>query len=95
VVFGARKNKKIKIKDDLNLNWYGHRGLLNRAPENTWLGFQAALDAGFRSIEIDVLQTKDGKIVCTHNFDLEYVPKEFAMNKISVLGEIARGAKDV
>jgi len=29
------------------------------------------------------------------NFDLEYVPKEFAMNKISVLGEIARGAKDV
>jgi len=29
------------------------------------------------------------------NFDLEYVPKEYAMNKISVLGEIARGAKDV
>jgi len=26
---------------------------------------------------------------------LEYVPKEFAMNKISALGEIARGAKDV
>jgi glycerophosphoryl diester phosphodiesterase len=71
VVFGARKNKKIKIKDDLNLNWYGHRGLLNRAPENTWRGFQAALDAGLRAIEIDVLQTKDGKIVCTHNFDLE------------------------
>jgi len=29
------------------------------------------------------------------NFDLEYVPKEFAMNKISVLGENARGVKDV
>ena len=69
MVFGVRKNKKIKIKDDFN--WYGHRGLLNCAPENTWLGFQAALDAGFRSIEMDVLQTKDGKIVCTHNFDLE------------------------
>jgi len=61
VVFGVRKNKKIKIKIDFN--WYGHRGLLNRAPENTWLGFQAALDAGFRSIEMDVFQTKDGKIV--------------------------------
>ena len=71
MVFAVRKNKKIKIKDDFNLNWYGHRGLLKRAPENTWLGFQAALDAGFRSIEMDVLQTKDGKIVCTHNFDLE------------------------
>jgi len=31
----------------------------------------------------------------SNNFDLEYVPKEFAMNKISVLGEIAGGAKDV
>ena len=31
----------------------------------------------------------------SNNFDLEYVPKEFAMNKISVLGEIARGVKDV
>jgi methionine synthase II (cobalamin-independent) len=31
----------------------------------------------------------------SNNFDLEYVPKEFAMNKISVLGEIARGAKNV
>ena len=31
----------------------------------------------------------------SNNFDLEYIPKEFAMNKISVLGEIARGVKDV
>ena len=31
----------------------------------------------------------------SNNFDLEYVPKEFAMDKISILGEIARGAKDV
>jgi len=31
----------------------------------------------------------------SNNFDLEYVPKEFAMDKISALGDIARGAKDV
>jgi len=31
----------------------------------------------------------------SNNFDLEYVPKEFAMDKISVLGEIARGVKDI
>ena len=31
----------------------------------------------------------------SNNFDLEYIPKEFAVDKISVLGEIARGAKDV
>jgi len=39
--------------------------------------------------------TKPKESYISNNFDLEYVPKEFAMNKISVLGEIARGAKDV
>ena len=40
-------------------------------------------------------QTKPKESYVSNNFDLEYVPKEFAMNKISVLGEIARGAKNV
>jgi len=40
-------------------------------------------------------QTKPKESYVSNNFDLEYVPKEFAMNKISVLGEIASGAKDV
>ena len=40
-------------------------------------------------------KTKPKESYVSNNFDLEYIPKEFAMNKISVLGEIARGAKDV
>jgi len=40
-------------------------------------------------------KTKPKESYVSNNFDLEYVPKEFAMNKISVLGEIARGAIDV
>jgi len=40
-------------------------------------------------------KTKPKESYVSNNFDLEYVQKEFAMNKISVLGEIARGAKDV
>jgi len=40
-------------------------------------------------------KTKPKESYVSNNFDLEYVPKVFAMNKISVLGEIARGAKDV
>ncbi len=40
-------------------------------------------------------KTKPRESYVSNNFDLEYVPKEFAMNKISALGEIARGAKDV
>ena len=40
-------------------------------------------------------KTKPKESYVSNNFDLEYIPKEFAMNKISVLGEIARGTKDV
>ena len=40
-------------------------------------------------------KTKPKESYVSNNFDLEYVPKEFAMNKISVLGEIVRGAKDI
>jgi len=40
-------------------------------------------------------KTKPKESYVSNNFDLEYVPKEFTMNKISVLGEIARGIKDV
>lgn len=39
--------------------------------------------------------TKPKESYVSNNFDLEYVPKEFAMSKISVLGEITRGAKNV
>ena len=47
--------------------------------------------------QVDEINTKTNpkESYVSNNFDLEYVPKEFAMDKISVLGEIARGAKDV
>jgi len=50
---------------------YGHRGLLNKAPENTQLAYEAAVHAGLGGIELDAVQTKDGEIICSHNFDLE------------------------
>ena len=40
-------------------------------------------------------KTKPKESYVSNNFDLEYVPKEFAINKISALGEIASGAKNV
>jgi len=49
----------------------------------------------FKQVDEINAQTKPKESYVSNNFDLEYVPKEFAMNKISVLGEIARGAKDV
>ena len=60
--------------------------------------FNTAIEKPQESInQIDEInaKTKPKESYVSNNFDLEYVPKEFVMNKISVLGEIARGAKDV
>jgi methionine synthase II (cobalamin-independent) len=48
-----------------------------------------------KQIDNIIAKTKPKESYVSNNFDLEYIPKEFAMNKIAVLGEIARGAKDV
>ena len=60
--------------------------------------FNTAIEKPQESIQqVDEInaKTKPKESYVSNNFDLEYVPKEFAMNKISALGEIARGAKDV
>ena len=48
-----------------------HRGSPKNQPENTISSFQCAIKKGFRAIEMDVCSTKDGKVVCSHNYDLE------------------------
>ena len=48
-----------------------HRGVTISAPENTMQSYLDAVDKGFRWIELDVLSTKDGALICSHNFDLE------------------------
>jgi len=42
-----------------------------------------------------ISKTKPNEAFVTTNFDLEYIPKEFARKKILVLGQIARGVKNV
>lgn len=51
----------------------GHRGVMTRAPENTVAAYHQALEAGFTGTELDVIETRDGHLVCSHNFDLERV----------------------
>lgn len=50
---------------------FGHRGSSMLAPENTLTSFLKAVEQGVNTIEVDVLLTKDGKVVCSHNHDLE------------------------
>jgi glycerophosphoryl diester phosphodiesterase len=44
-----------------------HRGYRARYPENTLAAFEAAIDAGADMIELDVLLTKDRKLVVIHD----------------------------
>jgi len=45
----------------------GHRGAAGIAPENTFTSFDTALKNGVNAIELDLHQTKDGKIVVIHD----------------------------
>ena len=49
----------------------GHRGSPKARPENTSPSFNHAVESGLSAVEIDVIVTRDGRIICSHNHDLE------------------------
>ncbi|MCH7613258.1 MAG: hypothetical protein IIB95_00685 [Candidatus Marinimicrobia bacterium] len=51
--------------------WFAHRGAFLTAPENTLSAYIEAQHKNIPAIELDVVSTKDGIVVCSHNFDLE------------------------
>ena len=48
-----------------------HRGYRAKYPENTLASFRAALDIGVKMIELDVMLTRDRKMVVIHDVTLE------------------------
>jgi len=64
----------INIKS--NKNWknpwiIGHRGYRGKYPENTLAAFEAAIQAGADIIELDVMLSRDRKLVVIHDATLE------------------------
>ena len=49
----------------------GHRGAASLAPENTFAGFDLALETGVDAIETDVRRTRDGELVLFHDARIE------------------------
>jgi glycerophosphoryl diester phosphodiesterase len=45
----------------------GHRGCRGLMPENTWPAMRTALDLGVTTLEMDVVITKDKKVVLSHD----------------------------
>src|SRR5213592_1447324 len=50
-----------------------HRGFSSRYPENTLPAIRAALRLGVAMIEIDVQQTRDGRLIVFHDYRLDRV----------------------
>ena len=50
---------------------YAHRGASAYAPENTMSAFRRALELGAGGIELDLQETRDGKIIIYHDRRLE------------------------
>jgi len=49
----------------------GHRGWLQKYPENTLASFRAALDLGVDALEFDLHLSRDGHVVVNHDATLE------------------------
>ena len=50
-----------------------HRGDHTKAPENTLLAYQHAIDNGVDFVEIDIRTTMDGEQIIMHNQDIEHM----------------------
>ncbi|MEP6647758.1 MAG: glycerophosphodiester phosphodiesterase family protein, partial [Saprospiraceae bacterium] len=48
------------------IDWQGHRGCRGLMPENTMPGFMKAVELGVTTLELDVVISKDGQVVVSH-----------------------------
>lgn len=65
-----------------------HRGASHDAPENTLPAFQLAWKQGADAIEGDFHLTKDGKIICIHDYDTKRVAGTKLIVKDSTLEQL-------
>src|SRR5204862_5876666 len=80
VLFSCEGSKKIqKPMGSLNLDFdiQGHRGCRGLMPENTIPAMLKAIDLGVTTLEMDVVITKDNKVVVSHEpwFEAEITTK--------------------
>ena len=57
----------IAVADTGFFDSQGHRGARGLAPENTWPAMKVALDLGVRTLEMDVVISRDRKVVLSHD----------------------------
>ncbi|MEM9417798.1 MAG: glycerophosphodiester phosphodiesterase family protein [Planctomycetota bacterium] len=68
LLVGAWAVQSVSLEDRVTIT--AHRGASLAAPENTMQAFELAIDAGADFIELDVQETKDGRVAVVHDQDL-------------------------
>ena len=61
-----QQNNQSQMNSDDSFNAQGHRGARGLAPENTIPAFLKALEYGMTTLELDVVISKDGELVVSH-----------------------------
>ena len=65
---GAWSIQDVALQDEVIVT--AHRGASAKAPENTLAAFTLAIEAGADFIELDVQETRDGRVAVVHDQDL-------------------------
>lgn len=59
IIMSCSSEKKIGVQ--------GHRGCRGLMPENSLAAFEKAIDLGVQTLELDIVISKDGKVVVSHD----------------------------
>lgn len=61
-----------------------HRGASGYAPDNTIAAFKYASKLNADMIELDIRKTKDGKIICFHDAEIEYRGRDYTVSALTL-----------
>ena len=56
----------VSCKNERDFDIQGHRGFRGLYPENSVIGFKKSIDIGVNTIELDVVISKDYRVVVSH-----------------------------
>ena len=68
----------------------GHRGCMEKLPENSLLAFKKAVEAGADGVELDVWLTRDGKVVVMHDETIDRTSDMSGRQKDMTLEELKK-----
>ncbi len=66
LLFSCQNNSENMDKMQITFDWQGHRGARGMVPENSIPSFLKALEYPVKTLELDVVVSKDNKVIISH-----------------------------